>query len=83
MSESTSDMQSQLESAEKEGCARQPAVFVNRYWLALAANHVRIAFMEILPPYGNVRAAIIMDKHDAKALADSINLLLSEGGASH
>lgn len=66
-------------AAEQAACAQQPAVAVNRYHIAIGKNHVRLAFMEVTPPYGWCRAVVTMDKADAIALANSLALVLSEG----
>lgn len=67
------------EAIEAQACTQQPAVMVNKFYIAAAPNHLRIAFMEVLHPHGQVRCAVVMDRADAKSLVDTINLLLLEG----
>ena len=63
---------------EQAACAQQPAIAVNRYHIAVGRNHVRLAFLEQLPPYGWCRAAVVMDKADARALLNDLAFALSE-----
>lgn len=71
--------QKQRDAQEQLACAQQPAVFSNKFWIAQSADHVRIAFMEVVPPHGTVRAAILLNKTEARSLAITLGLMLSEG----
>jgi hypothetical protein len=65
------------EEAEKQAALIQPAVYINRFIIAVNGDMVRLACMEIGNGGAMCRYALIMTRHNAKELTNLLQTMLA------